>query len=101
MTALRPGRMLIAWCFRAETGEIFPYADLANSPLFGKHVSRLVHANCHAFGEDLFAVAKAAEGVVVEIDYFWKKPGSDQPAVQKATFAARVNDLVCGVPYFK
>jgi len=46
------------------------------------------------------AVAKAAEGDVVSIDYSFPKPGSKQPAT-KQSLLTRIANQACGVRFFR
>jgi hypothetical protein len=46
------------------------------------------------------AVAKAAEGDIISIDFSFPKPGSKQPAT-KQSLQTRIGNQACGVSYFK
>jgi ATP dependent DNA ligase domain len=54
-----------------------------------------------AYGQEVFAAAQKPEGQITEVSYMAPKPGTTAPAVPKVTFVTRVNDLVCGVGYYK
>ena len=53
----------------------------------------------HVFGEDVYKAAK--DGQITEVSYMLPRPGSDPTPVQKISFVTKVDDLGCGVGYYK
>jgi hypothetical protein len=52
------------------------------------------------FGPELYAAVK--EGQVTQVsDYMFPKPGADKTPAPKVSFVTKVNDLGCGVGYYK
>ena len=43
---------------------------------------------------------KATEGKILEVTYWWPRPGSDTP-LEKHTFYTKVDDQNCGVGFYK
>ena len=43
---------------------------------------------------------KATEGKILEVAYWWPRPGSDKP-LEKHTFYTKVVRQNCGVGYYK
>jgi signal transduction histidine kinase len=64
----------------------------------GKDIRLNKDATGDAFGERLYAAAKAGSG---EVSYMFPKAGADKTPVAKVSFVAAVVDLGCGVGYYK
>ena len=90
-------RDLYIFCFSVPDGKFTAY----QSPLMlGTDVRELM-LDKDPIGQRAYdAVAKAAEGDVVSVDYSFPKPGSKQPAA-KQSLLTRIANQACGVSYFK
>jgi hypothetical protein len=90
-------RDLYIFCFSLPDGKFTAY----QSPLMlGTDVRELM-LDKDPIGQRAYdAVAKAAEGDVVSVDYSFPKPGSKQPAA-KQSLLTRIANQSCGVSYFK
>lgn len=86
-------RDLYPFCANASDG-VFT----AHPTLTGKSLKELKDKEGKALGEAI--LGSAQEGKIVEVDYKWPRPGTDQP-VQKVSFVTKVGDQVCAVGYYK
>jgi hypothetical protein len=91
-------RDLYVYCFGLPDGKITAY----QSPvMIGTNVKELKLPPNNPIGQLAYdAVAKAAEGEIVNFTYDFPKPGTKAPA-PKETLEARVGTQACGVSYFK
>jgi signal transduction histidine kinase len=53
------------------------------------------------FGQDLLAAAQKPEGQITEVSYMFPRPGPDPKPVSKVSLVTRIDDLGCGVGYYK
>ena len=53
------------------------------------------------YGQEIYAAAQKPEGQITEVSYMAPKPGTTAPAIAKVSFVTKVNDLICGVGYYK
>ncbi len=94
-------RDLYPFCFNISDGKAV--ANGSNNPVarqtLGRDVRTLKDATGKVFGEDLYAAAK--EGQITAVSYMFPKPGTDPTPVPKVSFVTRVDDLGCGVGYYK
>jgi signal transduction histidine kinase len=67
--------------------------------MLGQDVRNLKDATGKIYGPDLYAAAK--EGQITEVSYMFPKPGGDTTPVAKVSFVTKVDDLGCGVGYYK
>jgi Single Cache domain 2 len=88
-------RDLYPFCFNISDGKAV--ASLA--PVLGIDVRTLKDKTGHVFGEDVYNAAK--DGQITEVSYMLPRPGSDPTPVQKISFVTKVDDLGCGVGYYK
>jgi len=86
-------RDLYVFCANAADG-----IETAHPTAKGQQLHTIKDVNGFAFGEVIMSTA--TEGTVSEVDYFWPRPGSDQPAA-KSTFFTKVGDQICAVGYYK
>jgi hypothetical protein len=90
-------RDLFVFCFSLPDGIFTAY----QSPLMIGSDVRELKLDKDAIGQRAYdAVAKAAEGDVVSIEYSFPKPGSKLPAT-KQSLETRIGTQACGVSYFK
>jgi hypothetical protein len=90
-------RDLYIFCFSLADGKFIAYQ---NPLMLGIDVRELM-LDKDPIGQRAYdAVAKAAEGDVVSIDYSFPKPGSKQPAT-KESLQTRIGNQACGVSYFR
>jgi signal transduction histidine kinase len=95
-------RDLYVFCAQASDGKIV--AVLANpnaKSLIGTDQRTLKDATGKEFGKELFAAAQKPEGQFTEVTYMFPRPGADPKPVPKVSLVTRVNDLGCGVGYYK
>ena len=86
-------RDLYPFCANASDG-VFT----AHPKLTGKSLKTLKDKEGKALGEEM--LSKAKEGEIVEVDYKWPRPGSEDP-VQKVSYVTKIGDQVCAVGYYK
>lgn len=51
-----------------------------------------------AFGEEIYEKAEAGE--TAEVSYMWPRPDEEEP-VEKVAYVTKVDDMICGVGYYK
>jgi signal transduction histidine kinase len=88
-------RDLQPFCFNISDGKVVA-ATVAST--LGNDLRTFKDKTGKAFGEELFKAA--IEGTVTEVSYMFPRPDQTEPA-QKTSFVTRVDDLGCGVGYFK
>jgi len=86
-------RDLYVFCANAADG-----IETAHPTAKGQQLRSIKDVNGFAFGETIMNTA--TEGTISEIDYFWPRPGSEEPAA-KSTFFTKVGDQICAVGYYK
>jgi hypothetical protein len=91
-------RDLYPYCFRSGDGKgvATPFAVPA-----GTDIRTLKDPTGKAFGLELYAAAQKPEGQITEVSNMFPKPGTTAPAFPKVGFVTRVDDLGCGVGYYK
>ena len=90
-------RDLYIFCFSLPDGKFTAYQSAL---MLGTDVRELM-LDKDLIGQRAYdAVAKAAEGDVVSIDFSFPKPGSKQPST-KQSLETRIGNQACGVSYFK
>lgn len=92
-------RDIYPFCFNITDGKIV--AGLVK-PSLGKDIRTFKDSTGKAFGLENYNDAKnAKEGQIFEVSYMFARPGAEQTPVQKVSFITRVEDLGCGVGYYK
>jgi signal transduction histidine kinase len=86
------------FCFNLSDGILVAVANPNAKANLGKDIRTNKDATGDAFGERLYAAAKAGGG---EVNYVFPKPGPDKTPAAKVSFVAAVADLGCGVGYYK
>ena len=86
------------FCFNMSDGKIVAVANPNAKANMGKDIRLNKDATGDAFGERLYAAAKAGSG---EVSYMFPKAGADKTPVPKVSFVAAAADLGCGVGYYK
>ena len=94
-------RDLYPFCFNASDGKTVALANPNAKQLLGQDGRTYKDATGKAFGLEQLAAAQKPEGQFTEVSYMFPKPGADKTPVQKVSFTTRVDDLVCGVGYYK
>jgi len=90
-------RDLYVFCFSLPDGNFTAY----ESPLLLGTDVRELKLEKDPIGQRAYdAVAGAADGDVVSLDYSFPKPGMKQPAT-KQSLETRIGNQACGVSYFK
>lgn len=94
-------RDLYAFCFNISDGKAVATGNSnpVGRQVLGRDVRTLKDATGKVFGEDLYAAAK--EGQITEVSYMFPKPGTDPTPAPKVSLVTRVDDLGCGVGYYK
>jgi signal transduction histidine kinase len=87
-------RDLYVFCAQADTGILTVHPKLT-----GQKIQDIVDKNGKRFGEEMMQVAKQDQ--IVEVSYFWPKPGDDSTPVEKISFVTKVANQICGVGYYK
>ena len=86
------------FCFNLSDGLLVAVANPNAKGNLGKDIRLNKDATGDAFGERLYAAAKAGSG---EVTYKFPKAGADKTPVPKVSFVAAAADLGCGVGYYK
>jgi signal transduction histidine kinase len=86
------------FCFNLSDGILVAVANPNAKGNLGKDIRSNKDATGDAFGERLYAAAKAGSG---EVSYMFPKPGADKTPAPKVSFVTAVVDLGCGVGYYK
>jgi hypothetical protein len=90
-------RDLYIFCFSLPDGKFTAYQS---ELMLGTDVRELM-LDKDPIGQRAYdAVAKAAEGDIISIDFSFPKPGSKQPAT-KQSLQTRIGNQACGVSFFK
>jgi signal transduction histidine kinase len=95
-------RDLYVFCAQASDGKIV--AVLANpnaKSLIGTDQRTLKDSTGKEFGKELFAAAQKPQGQFTEVTYMFPRPGADSTPVPKVSLVTRVDELGCGVGYYK
>ncbi len=93
-------RDLYPFCFNITDGKIHPYAN-PNGKNFGQDVRIQKDVTGRPWGAVAYTAAQKPEGQITEVGYMYPKPGTDNTPVAKESFITRVDDLGCGVGYYK
>ena len=86
-------RDLYVFCANASDGVL-----TAHPYLKGEHLQDIVGKKGYPLGKEI--MEKATEGKILEVTYWWPRPGSDTP-LEKHTFYTKVGDQNCGVGFYK
>ena len=86
------------FCFNLSDGLLVANPNPNAKANLGKDIRLNKDATGDAFGERLYAAAKAGSG---EVSYMFPKPGPDKTPAPKVSFVTAVVDLGCGVGYYK
>jgi len=87
-------RDLYVFCGATDTGVLTVHPTLT-----GTKLQDIVDKNGKRFGEEMMKSAKP--DAIVEVSYFWPRPGADTTPVEKISFVTQVADQICGVGYYK
>jgi signal transduction histidine kinase len=86
------------FCFQLSDGLLVAVSNPNAKANLGKDIRTNKDATGDAFGERLYAAAKAGSG---QVTYMFPKPGADKTPAPKVSFVAAAGDLGCGVGYYK
>ena len=86
-------RDLYVFCANASDGVL-----TAHPYLRGEHLQDIVGKKGFPLGKAIMETA--TEGKILEVTYFWPRPGSDTP-LEKHSFYTKVVGQNCGVGYYK
>jgi len=86
-------RDLYVFCANASDGVL-----TAHPHLKGEHLQDIVGKKGFPLGKEI--MEKATEGKILEVTYWWPRPGSEKP-LEKHTFYTKVADQNCGVGFYK
>ena len=93
-------RDIYPFCFNKSDGKTVAVANPNAKQLIGVDVRTNKDSAGKMFGEEFYAAAKN-DGKIAEVSYMFPKPGPDKTPVQKVSFVTGVDDLGCGVGYYK
>jgi hypothetical protein len=94
-------RDLYVFCFNAGDGTVVATGNRNRKGDIGQDERTVKDSNGKAFGLEFYNAAQKPEGAITEVTYTFPKPGADATPVPKVGFMTRVNDLGCGVGYYK
>jgi signal transduction histidine kinase len=94
-------RDLYVFSFNTSDGIIYPSANPNAKAVFGTDVRNLKDSTGKPFGQEIYAAAQKPEGQFTEVNYMFPRPGADPKPVPKVSLVTRVDDLGCGVGYYK
>ena len=86
-------RDLYVFCANASDGVL-----TAHPYLRGEHLQDIVGKKGFPLGKEI--MEKATEGKILEVTYWWPRPGTDKP-LEKHSFYTKVGDQNCGVGFYK
>jgi signal transduction histidine kinase len=86
-------RDLYVFCANASDGVLS-----AHPYLKGEHLQDIVGKKGHPLGKEI--MQNATEGKILEVTYWWPRPGSDKP-LEKRSFYTKVAGQNCGVGFYK
>ena len=86
-------RDLYMFCANASDGVL-----TAHPYLKGEHLQDIVGKKGFPLGKEI--MEKATEGKILEVAYWWPRPGSEKP-LEKHTFYTKIADQNCGVGFYK
>ena len=86
-------RDLYVFCANASDGVLTAHPYLKGEPL-----QDIVGKKGYPLGKEI--MEKATTGKILEVTYWWPRPGSDTP-LEKHTFYTKVGDQNCGVGFYK
>ena len=92
---------LYVFCAQASDGKIVALANPNAKQLIGTDQRNLKDPTGKEYGKELFAAAQKPEGQITEVSYMFPRPGGDPKPVPKVSLVTRVDDLGCGVGYYK
>jgi hypothetical protein len=92
---------LYPFCFNASDGIIHPFANPNAKAVFGTDIRNVKDPTGKPFGQEQYAAAQKSEGQMTEVSYMFPRPGADPKPVPKVSLITRVDDLGCGVGYYK
>jgi Single Cache domain 2 len=94
-------RDLYVFCFQATDGKIVALGNPNAKQLIGGNDRDLKDPTGKPFGEENFQAAQKPEGQITEVTYMFPRPGPDPKPVPKVSLVTKVDDLGCGVGYYK
>jgi signal transduction histidine kinase len=92
---------LYVFCAQASDGKIVALANPNAKQLIGTDQRNLKDPTGKEYGKELFAAAQKPEGQITEVTYMFPRPGPDPKPVPKVSLVTKVDDLGCGVGYYK
>lgn len=94
-------RDLYVFCANVTDGKLVAIGNPNAKGLIGTDARTLKDANGKAYGQEIFEAGQKPEGEVTEVTgYLFSRP-SDPTPVPKNSFVTKVNDMYCGVGYYK
>ncbi|MBN9603023.1 MAG: cache domain-containing protein [Afipia felis] len=87
-------RDLQPFCFQLSDGKVVA----STTGRLGQDIRNNVDKNGNYFGKELYA--KAVEGKIGEVSYFFPRPGTNNP-VPKTSYVTAANGLGCAVGFYK
>lgn len=94
-------RDLYVFCANTSDGKIVAQGNPNGKTTLGNDNRTLKDSTGKMFGTEIYAAGQKPEGQITEVSYMFAKPGADSKPAPKVSLVTRVNDLVCGVGYYK
>jgi hypothetical protein len=95
-------RDLYPFCFNISDGKLVAVDNPHATKLLGQDIRTIKDSTGKTFGlEQYTVVTQKPESQITEVGYMFPKPGADPTPVSKVSFVTKVDDLGCGVGYYK
>ena len=95
-------RDLYVFCARVSDGTIVAIGNPNLREALGMDMRAGQNSTGEGFGAEMYAAIQKPEGQITEVSYMAPKPSAADTIAAKVSFVARaVNDLGCGVGYYK
>ena len=89
------------FCSNVSDDKIVAVGNPNAKRLLGRDARTLKDSTGKAYGQEMYAAASKPEGQITEVSYMFAKPGADTTPVPKVSYLTKVDDLICGVGYYK
>src|ERR1700687_4177228 len=94
-------RDIYPFCFALSIGKTVASASNNAKQFLSTDIRALKDATGKVYGPELHAAAQKPEGQITEVSHMFPRPGADKTPVPKVSFVTKVDDLGCGVGYYK
>jgi uncharacterized protein YfiM (DUF2279 family) len=94
-------RDLYVFCDSLADGKVVAIGNQNAKQLLGQDIRNHQDAAGKAYGAEIYAAGQKPEGQFSEISYVFPRPGADKTPVPKISLVTKVDDMGCGVGYYK